>query len=69
MCNDLGIMIRYVNVLCDRIHFAGTETATRWCGFMSGAVQSGKRAAMEVSLCVGDDSSNDSLVFLYVPVR
>ncbi|XP_005098472.1 probable flavin-containing monoamine oxidase A [Aplysia californica] len=32
----------------DRIHFAGTETATVWCGFMNGAVQSGFRAATEV---------------------
>ncbi|XP_032822900.1 alpha/beta-tubulin-N-acetyltransferase 9 isoform X1 [Petromyzon marinus] len=30
-----------------RIHWAGTETATEWCGFMSGAVQSGARAARE----------------------
>lgn len=32
----------------DRIHFAGTETATVWCGYMNGAVQSGFRAATEV---------------------
>ncbi|XP_041826922.1 probable flavin-containing monoamine oxidase A isoform X2 [Melanotaenia boesemani] len=25
---------------CGRIHWAGTETATQWCGYMSGAVQS-----------------------------
>ncbi|XP_050393630.1 probable flavin-containing monoamine oxidase A isoform X2 [Patella vulgata] len=31
-----------------RVHFAGTETATAWCGFMNGAVQSGCRAANEV---------------------
>ncbi|KAJ3089946.1 hypothetical protein HK102_005091, partial [Quaeritorhiza haematococci] len=30
------------------IHFAGTETATVWCGYMDGAVQSGERAAEEV---------------------
>ena len=30
------------------IHFAGTETAQRAIGYMSGAVQSGKRAAVEV---------------------
>ncbi|KND05207.1 uncharacterized protein SPPG_00867 [Spizellomyces punctatus DAOM BR117] len=30
------------------IHFAGTETATEWCGYMDGAVQSGHRAADEV---------------------
>ncbi|XP_052266811.1 probable flavin-containing monoamine oxidase A [Dreissena polymorpha] len=32
----------------DRIHLAGTESATVWCGFMSGAVQAGCRAAIEV---------------------
>ncbi|MGA9373042.1 MAG: flavin monoamine oxidase family protein [Solirubrobacterales bacterium] len=32
----------------DRIHWAGTETATRWMGYFDGAVQSGKRAAAEV---------------------
>ena len=31
-----------------RIHWAGTETATRWMGYMDGAIQSGKRAAVEV---------------------
>ena len=31
-----------------RIHWAGTETATVWTGYMDGAVQSGKRAAAEV---------------------
>ncbi len=31
-----------------RIHWAGTETATAWCGYMEGAVQSGERAAAEV---------------------
>ncbi len=32
----------------DRIHWAGTETATSWMGYMDGAIQSGKRAAAEV---------------------
>ena len=31
-----------------RVHWAGTETATRWCGFMDGAIRSGERAAREV---------------------
>lgn len=31
-----------------RIHWAGTETATIWNGYMEGAVRSGKRAAEEV---------------------
>ena len=30
------------------LHWAGTETATEWSGYMDGAVQSGKRAAAEV---------------------
>lgn len=32
----------------DRLHFAGTETATEWHGYMEGAVESGERAAAEV---------------------
>ncbi|XP_050976399.1 amine oxidase [flavin-containing] isoform X2 [Labeo rohita] len=32
----------------DRIHWAGTETATQWCGYINGAIQAGQRAAMEV---------------------
>jgi monoamine oxidase len=31
-----------------RIHWAGTETATYWQGYMDGAVRSGERAAKEV---------------------
>ena len=30
------------------LHWAGTETATAWSGYMDGAVQSGRRAAQEV---------------------
>jgi monoamine oxidase len=33
---------------CGRIHWAGTETATMWCGQMEGAVRSGRQAAEEV---------------------
>lgn len=32
----------------DKLHFAGTETATAWTGFITGAIQSGERAAKEV---------------------
>jgi monoamine oxidase len=31
-----------------RVHWAGTETATRWCGYVDGAISSGERAALEV---------------------
>jgi monoamine oxidase len=31
-----------------RVHWAGTETATYWNGYMDGAISSGQRAAVEV---------------------
>jgi monoamine oxidase len=31
-----------------RVHFAGTETATEWPGYLEGAIQAGRRAAREV---------------------
>ncbi len=31
-----------------RLHFAGTETATRWAGYFDGAIEAGERAADEV---------------------
>ncbi|NUQ78561.1 MAG: flavin monoamine oxidase family protein [Polyangiaceae bacterium] len=36
-----------------RIHWAGTETAVRWNGYMEGAVESGERAAKEVLSALG----------------
>jgi monoamine oxidase len=38
-----------------RIHWAGTETATRWMGYLDGAIESGKRAAAEVMHAEGSD--------------
>jgi monoamine oxidase len=35
------------------VHWAGTETATVWNGYMDGAVQSGERAAQEVGAALG----------------
>ena len=35
------------------IHWAGTETATYWTGYMEGAVQAGERAAREVLEALG----------------
>jgi monoamine oxidase len=46
-----GVMTEYGRALrapVNRIHWAGTETATVWTGYMDGAVQSGQRAAAEV---------------------
>lgn len=46
-----GVMTQYGQAIrepCDRIHWAGTETATEWCGYLDGALQSGVRVAREV---------------------
>ncbi len=32
-----------------RVHWAGTETATHWTGYIEGAIRSGLRAADEVT--------------------
>jgi monoamine oxidase len=47
-----GTLTRYGRALrtpVGPIHWAGTETATRWAGYMDGAVRSGQRAAREVT--------------------
>ena len=36
-----------------RIHWAGTETGTRWMGYFDGAIQAGRRAAAEVLTAEG----------------
>ena len=33
---------------CGRVHWAGTETATEWCGYIEGALASGDRVADEL---------------------
>jgi monoamine oxidase len=46
-----GVMTQFAPVLREpvgRIHWAGTETAGAWCGYMDGALTSGERAAAEV---------------------
>jgi monoamine oxidase len=46
-----GVLLDYGEALrrpVGPIHWAGTETATLWTGYMDGAVQSGYRAAAEV---------------------
>ncbi|GIX94255.1 amine oxidase B, partial [Caerostris extrusa] len=48
-----GFFTRYGKVLREpigKLHFAGTETATHWSGYMDGAVEAGERAAREI-LC------------------
>jgi monoamine oxidase len=51
-----GTMTAYGSALrepCGRIHWAGTETATEWTGYIEGAIQSGRRAADEVRKRLG----------------
>lgn len=46
-----GVMTRLGAVIrepVNRIHWAGTETATQWNGYIEGAIQSGERAAEEI---------------------
>ncbi len=46
-----GTLTRYGSALravVGPIHFAGTETATRWAGYIDGAAESGKRVAAEI---------------------
>jgi monoamine oxidase len=46
-----GVLLDYGTAIrkpIGRIHWAGTETATYWNGYMDGAVRSGERAAAEV---------------------
>lgn len=40
-----------------RVHWAGTETSTQWCGFMEGAVCSGERAAIELERALAPERS------------
>ena len=38
-----------------RVHWAGTETATAWIGYIEGALPSGEAAAQEVALALQAD--------------
>lgn len=49
----------------DRIHLAGTETATYWSGYMDGALQAGERAAVQVMQRLGVKVSPETLVEQY----
>ncbi|TMM11597.1 MAG: oxidoreductase, partial [Actinobacteria bacterium] len=51
-----GTLVDYGSVLrqpLGLVHWAGTETATRWAGYMDGAAESGERAATEVAAALG----------------
>jgi len=56
-----GVMTSYGKALREpvgRIHWAGTETAEKWNGYMDGAVRSGERAGAEVLERVRNGSGN-----------
>ncbi len=49
-----GIWTRFGSALrapTGRIHWAGTETATRWTGYVEGALEAGERVASEILEC------------------
>jgi monoamine oxidase len=51
LCAPPGLLTDCGHVIRDavgRIHWAGTETAVHWTGYIEGAVRSGERAADEV---------------------
>jgi monoamine oxidase len=51
-----GVLLDYGTAIrkpVGRIHWAGTETATYWNGYMDGAVRSGERASDEVKPLLG----------------
>ena len=47
--SSLSTLGSHLRAPCDRIHWAGTETATQWTGFMEGALQAAERVAHEVT--------------------
>lgn len=56
-----GILTEYGPALrapIGRVHWAGTETANYWQGFMDGAVSSGHRAAQEVAAVLRTKAAN-----------
>ncbi|XP_033638849.1 amine oxidase [flavin-containing] B-like [Asterias rubens] len=55
----LTTMGRVIRTPVGKVYFAGTETATRWSGYMDGAVQAGERAAREVLCAKGMLNENE----------
>jgi monoamine oxidase len=58
-----GMLTRYTDMVTEpvgRLHWAGTETADRWEGYMDGAVRAGERAAAEVLAALSSASAPES---------
>ena len=45
--------LRFILQPVGNVYFAGTETATKWTGYMDGAVEAGERAARETLFAAG----------------
>ena len=52
-------MVKRIAEPTGRVHFAGTETATRFAGYIDGAISSGARAATEVLARLVADEAGD----------
>ncbi|XP_022707203.1 amine oxidase [flavin-containing]-like [Varroa jacobsoni] len=55
-----GVLTTFKSVLSDpigQIHYAGSDTATEWLGFMSGAIMAGERAAKEIIISEGANNT------------
>lgn len=56
-----GYITRYGKVVREpvgKLHFAGTETAIKWSGYMEGAISAGERAAREILHRMGKIGAN-----------
>lgn len=58
---------RFIREPFINVHYAGTETAIKWSGYMDGAVSAGKRAAREILFKVGI-LKDESLIWQNEPV-
>ncbi len=57
-----GAVVPYASALATpvgRVLWAGTETASRWTGFMDGAVRAGERAALQARALLSDPWTDD----------
>ena len=49
----ISFIYRAIRAPIGHLYFAGTETATFWCGYMDGAVEAGERAVREILFNMG----------------
>lgn len=59
-----GVLTQFGPALTQRfggVHFAGTESAEYWTGYMDGAIRSGERVAKEILDASSDDGSGEPI--------